>query len=64
MTKDTIGDDSFKICPTCNRENRISLILLQKIMPILVLHISFFKNLVEGPEVRSASAIEERRTLN
>jgi len=25
-----MGDDSFKICPTCNKENSVSLIPLQK----------------------------------
>ena len=30
-SEDSIGyDDSFKICPTCNQENSVSLIPLQK----------------------------------
>ena len=29
-SEEPIGDDSFKICPTCNKENSVSLIPLQK----------------------------------
>ena len=29
-SEDTIGDDSFKVCPTCNKDNGVSLIPLQK----------------------------------
>ena len=29
-SEDTIGDDSFKICPACNKDNSVSLIPLQK----------------------------------
>ena len=29
-SEDTIGDDSFKMCPTCNKANSVSLIPLQK----------------------------------
>ena len=29
-SEDTIGDDSFEICPMCSKENSVSLIPLQK----------------------------------
>jgi hypothetical protein len=29
-SEDTINDDSFRICPMCNKENSVSLMPLQK----------------------------------